>query len=58
MRKLVIRIHASETEYNLDGYYDEDEELNFDSLYDGFIHEVITQPSYDWEVVDENGKKA
>lgn len=57
MRKLVVRIYGSESEIDLDGFYDEDEELDRDSLYDGFIHEIITQPSYYWVVVDENGKE-
>ena len=57
MRKLVVRIHASTVEYDLDDFYEEDEELNSDSLYDGFVHEAVTNPDYDWVVIDENGKE-
>ena len=53
MRKLVVEIKASTVEIDLDGYYDEDEEIDSDGLYDGFIHEIITQPDYDWKIVNE-----
>ena len=53
MRKLIINIEASSHEFDLDGYYDEDEEIDNDSLYDGFVHEVITNPKYTWKVVEE-----
>ena len=51
MRTLRVEIKPSVSEIELDDYYDEDEELNFDGLYDGFIHEIITQPEYEWEIV-------
>lgn len=54
---MVIEIYASKVEIDLDGYKEEmfDEELDVwdrDELYDGFIHEVVTRPSYTWDVVD------
>lgn len=53
---MIIKIEASETLIDLDGYEDDffDEETgewDTDGLYDGFIHEVITQPNYTMEVV-------
>lgn len=55
--KLFIKIEASETVIDLDDYkedyFDEDTgEWNDDGLYDGFIHEVITQPEYTTEIVE------
>lgn len=57
MRKLVVRIHASQHEVELDDYLEPDEEIYYDNLYDYFIHEIITQPNYEYVVVDENGKE-
>lgn len=52
MRKLIVRIEASVHEVDLDNFYDEGEELNNDVLSDDFIHEIVTQPNYTWEVVE------
>ena len=49
-RKLIIHIHESTTEIELDDYFDAGEDMDFDALYYGFIHEVITRPDYDWDV--------
>lgn len=57
MRKLVIKIKASTHEINLDDYYEADEEINSDDLYDYHIHEVVSQPDYETVVVDEDGNK-
>lgn len=51
--KLIVKIEASVTEIDLDDYFDEDEDQeDFDMLYDGFIHEIITNSDYTYEVVD------
>ena len=55
MRKLIVEIESSVVEIDLDDFYDPEEELNPDGLYDGFIHEIITQPDYSWKVVDDEG---
>lgn len=38
-------------------FYPEDHmyegELNMDSIYDGYVHEMLQQINYDWDVVDE-----
>lgn len=57
MRKLIIEIEASVVEIDLDHFYNEDEELDPDGLYDGFIHEIITQPEYSWKVVGDDGEE-
>lgn len=50
-RRLVIEIKPSTAEFDLDDYEEEGEEYTDDQLYDYFIHEVITQPDYDWKIV-------
>lgn len=58
MRKLIVEISASKTEQELDEdiYIEgEDSILDPDSLYDFYIHEIVTQPDYTWKVVDEEG---
>lgn len=55
--KLIVNIEASTVEVDLDGYYDSEDELDSDSLYDGFVYEIITQPDYDWKVVDDDGNE-
>ena len=52
MRLLKVTIPAQYIEINLNGYYGSDEELDFDSLYDGFIHEIVSNPDYTYEVVE------
>lgn len=57
MAKLIIKIEASEVVIDLDGFEEDffDEETgkwDDDGLYDGFIHEVITQPEYTTEIVE------
>ena len=51
MRTLRVEIKPSVSEIELDDYYDEDEEIDDDSLYEGFIYEIKTNPEYEWEIV-------
>lgn len=53
MRKLVVDIEASHVEQEIEWY--EDEPLDRDSLHDFWVYPVISNPSYTWKVVDENG---
>lgn len=57
MNKLMVSIKASEHEMILDDYYEDGEPFGYDDLYDYFIHEIITQPNYEWKVVDEFGEE-
>lgn len=58
MTKLVVKIEAAEYSIDLDDwkedYFDEEEGVwDMDGLYDGFVHEIITQPDYTVEVIDK-----
>lgn len=53
MRKLIVDIEASHIEQEIEWY--EKTPLDPDSLYDYWIHEIVTQPNYTWKVVDEEG---
>ena len=54
MRTLKIDIPAQS--YSVPVEWQEEEPLDRDSLYDFWIHEVVSNPEFTWKMVDEDGK--